>query len=144
MWTKLLLIITILLLVGCNRNKNRMVRDLTNNNYKYWYRYHKDTAKPYSLGFCINRDGTYISYYKDNNDRETRVIYRSPMLPEPVWKIIDDSTIMFGKGDLYRILSFNQDSIILQSKAFDGYLKLKKDADRQTKPIVKSEVENHW
>ncbi len=112
-----------------------MTRYLTNNNFKYWFRYYKDTARPYAIGFCVYKDGTYINYINPGWDRNKRQINSNPVQSKPIWKFIDDTTMMFGEGEKYRIVVLNADSLILQDEILpDRYLKLHRDNDQDTKP----------
>ncbi|MDQ6755392.1 MAG: hypothetical protein M3004_00500 [Bacteroidota bacterium] len=110
-----------------------MVRDLTNGNFKYWYRYSNDTSKPYAIGYCFYKNGTFIEY---NNDAGSRLIFHSPVLSKPYWKLINDTTMMFGEGDLYKIMFFNGEDLILRNLKIptNDSLKLHRDRDQYTKP----------
>jgi hypothetical protein len=114
-----------------------MISDLTNNNFKYWYRYYNDTLKPYALGFCFYKNGTFIEYENPNYDHSRRLIFKSPILSKPNWKFINDTMMMFGEGDFYEIIALNGDSLILQSVKHkdSNYLKLHRDKDQLTKPL---------
>lgn len=117
--------------------RQKIIFELTNNDYKYWFRYHSDTSKPYALGFCINKNGTYIRYENPDYDISKRRLYLSPTLSKPIWKIINDSTIMFGEDQYYKILFLNQDSLVLQNlNANKEYLKLFVDKDQFTVPVL--------
>lgn len=127
-----------MLIVSCsiNSRKEVMIVDLTNDSCKYWYRYYNDTLKPYALGFCLYKNRTFIRYSNPNYERTKRNLYNSPILSKPIWEIINDTTIMFGEGDYYKIIILNSDSLILQSVKFktNDYLKLHRDKDQYTKP----------
>ena len=126
------------LFISCATNtRERTEAKLTNNDLKYWYRYHSDTLKPYSLGYCIFKNGTFIRYYNPNHNKKNRIINDSPAESKPIWKLINDSTIMFGKGNLYKIVFLNADSMVLSNLEFpslDNYLRLHRDNDQNTKP----------
>jgi hypothetical protein len=114
------------------------IRYLSNGGEKYWYRYHQDTLKPYSLGYCINKNGTFIRYFNPRGDRKMRIKDEYPPVhSKPIWKVINDTLIMFGKDYFYKIMFLNSDSIILKSinPGSDGYLKLHKDPDQNLKII---------
>lgn len=137
---RLLSFYTILLVsiafLGCNSKREKMIKDLTGNDHKYWYRYNKDTLRPYPIGYCFFKNGTFIGYFNNDWNQNIRIVDKSPELSEPIWKIINDSTVMFGKGDTFRILNLNKDSIILRSNYSDStFLKLKRDRDQATKPL---------
>ena len=122
--------------MACSRSQNNWENKLTNNSSKYWYRYNKDPLKPYSLGYCFYSTGTFVRYYNPNNDKHIRMINNMPpVYSDPVWRITKDSTIMIGKGNYFKIIFFNSDSIVLKSIRFNDYLKLHRDMDQMTKPI---------
>lgn len=130
-------ILFVVFFLSCDTNTQRekMVFALTNDSNKYWYRYHNDTSKPYALGFRFDKNGTYFRYENPNYDVTKRKLFSSPTLSKPIWKIIDDSTLMFGEGIFYRILFLNHDSIVLQNlKVQSSYLKLHRDNDQQSLP----------
>lgn len=134
-------VIVFLLLAACS-NKNsltdKMIYDLTADSCKYWIRYHKDPLKTYKQGFCINKDGYFIRYYYPRkSDGKIRAINDDPIsfYTKPVWKILNDSTIMFGEGDSSRIILLDSNNLILQNLRFkDSFLKLYREQDQNTKP----------
>ena len=128
----------LLSLEGCSDSYHKeMVRALSNDSSKYWYRYYQDTLRPYSLGYRIFKDGTFIRYYNPGGNKKSRIIDDTPPVhSKPYWKLIDDSTIMFGEGDYNKIVFLNADSVILQGlkSNTDHYLKLHRDNDQITEP----------
>lgn len=121
------------LLGSCSQKKtDQMVKDLTDGNFKYWYRYNKDTLKPYTIGYCFYQNGTFVEY----NNIGNRLVFQSPVLSKPYWKFINDTTMVFGEGDLYRIILLNSDDIILKNLNFEtnDFLKLHIEKDQFTKP----------
>ena len=115
-----------------------MIKNLTNNKTKYWYRYYKDTLKPYPLGYCFNSNGTFIRYVNPNWDRTRREIITNPSYPNAIWKFVDDSTIVLGANVNYKIITLTEERLILMRiDVLDGnisYLKLHKEKDQITKP----------
>lgn len=94
-----------------------------------------DTLKPYAMGYAFNIDGTYIRYCNPNYNFKLRAVCNENTA-KPIWKIIDDTTIMFGEGVLYKIIAINQDSMVLQHLKcpHDPFFKLHRDNDQTTKP----------
>ena len=125
-----------LFFISCSDSQNELRRDLTNNNFKYWYRYNKDSLKPYSLGYCFFSNGTFIRYYNpDYNKSIRRVNDMPPVYSNPIWKLINDTTIMIGDKNYFKIIFLNTDSVILKSSESNDYLKLHRDKDQITMPV---------
>jgi len=131
----IILILLTLFVYSCNnRNTKQMIKDLTNNNFKYWYRYNRDTLKPYSLGFCFYNNGTYIRYINLSTDRKKRTLNNNPVYSKPYWEFIDDTTLLFDRVHIYKIVILNANSLIFQdSKPPYDYFKLHRDNDQDTK-----------
>src|SRR6266496_4730258 len=129
-------IVVSVLAASCSHENREIKKYISNEDFKYWYRYHRDTSKPYAIGYCFKKDGTYIEYCNPNYNRKIRALCNDPNLSKPIWKIINDSSIMFGEGILYKIIALNQDSMILQNLKFpnDSYIRLHRDKDQITKP----------
>jgi hypothetical protein len=129
------IVLTMMLISACSRNSERVRSFIANKNVKYWYRYYKNPAKPYTLGYRFNKDGTYTYYciVKDTN-RIVRAIVSSPSLPRPIWEVVSDTVLMFGQDEYYKIRFIKNDSIILKSLNDNEFLKLHRDTDQETKP----------
>lgn len=124
--------------MGCsNLSHRKTIKFLSNDSVKYWYRYHQDTQMPYSIGYCINKNGTFTRYYNPGGNRKIRSIDELPPVhSRSVWRVINDSIIMFGEDEYNKILFLNADSIILKGikPGPDVFLKLHRDEDQSTKP----------
>jgi|GEM_PF-6414159 len=133
----ILYIIFLFCICSCKTKKKTLIHDLCNNNYKYWYRYNKDTLKPYSIGFCFYKNGTYVRYINTDApvNKRKRLLDNDPVYPKPYWEFIDDTAILFDKVSVLKIIFFNQDSLILQDLTHPnrGYLKLHRENDQETK-----------
>ena len=91
--------------------------------------------KRYALGFAFNKSGTFVDYYNPGYNYKVRKILNSPNLSKEIWIFIDDTTMMFGKGNLFIIKEFNSDSLILQPvNSSQNFLKLHVEKDQLTKP----------
>lgn len=128
------------MLFSCSEPElNKLVHNLTGGNKKFWYRYNKDTSKHYGLGYCIINDTTFIRYYIHNDSgKNTRIILNSPpIFSKPIWKFVNDSVLMFGENEYYRIILINDNNLILQSvnDSANNFLKLHKEYD-QSSPIL--------
>ncbi len=125
-----------LFFIGCSGNQERIKRTLTNDNFKFWFRYHRNPERPYSLGYCFYSDGTFTRYFYPDSNKNIRIINESPSIfSEPIWKIVDDSTLMIGKDDFFKIIAITMDSVVLKGKAEDDFLKLHVERNQITKPI---------
>jgi len=124
------------LFIACSQSRKKLISDLSNNDFKYWYRYNKDSLKPYALGYCFFSNGTFIRYYNPDYNKSIRKVNNMPpVYSKPIWKIIDDSTIMIGEKNYFKIIFLNADSVILKSSESSDYLKLHRDKDQVTKVI---------
>ncbi|MFP5041644.1 hypothetical protein [Parasediminibacterium sp. JCM 36343] len=114
------------IMTSCLQKKHEVIiQNLTNNEIKCWYHYYNDTSKPYFIGFCFSIDGTYKDY-----DRKKHIFLteHTPLDPTPLWKLLNDSTLMFGDGFYYKIIYLNNDSIVLENVAIKGsYIRLHRD-----------------
>ena len=126
------------LIVSCNHSKLRnMERILTSNSHKYWFRYQNVPTKPYLIGYCFENGGTYDIYFWKKGEK-VRYKMDNSIYIEPLWAVLNDSTIMIGKGYNFKIVHFTDDSIILKALPENvqrGYFKLFREYDQATKPV---------
>jgi hypothetical protein len=126
-------------LSGCNSGRQgKLNTALAGDTLKYWRRYSNDFPTTYCGGFCFYSNGTYVKY--ECKFRTSERYIDNLLAPEinRIWKIVNDSTMMFGEGFLYKIIYLNNDTLILDNLKSDTgeYLTMTVDKDQVTKPII--------
>lgn len=135
----LVLVPIFVVILGCDFGRqDKFNTELTGDTLKYWRRYSNLLTTKYCGGFCFYSNGTYSGY---QCEFKTGVRYVNELFPEEkrIWKLVNDSVMVLGDGFLYKIVYFNNDSLILdnlQVNGTDEYLKLTVDKDQVTQPVV--------
>ena len=121
--------------LSCSQSKLKSITYmLTNNGTKYWYRFNKDSLKHYGVGYCFHLNGTFIRYYNPKSDIRIRSILNNPPIySKPVWKIVNDSILMLGENEYFKIIVINDNNLVLDSEgdSINNYLKLHKEDDQK-------------
>ena len=119
------IIISIIILNGCQSSERRIVKLLTNNSYKYWDLKYEINAKkrkfeynPFCQSIRLSKNGKFFEYTISKNQRYN-VQDGSDVIRPQSWEYINDSTLSINNiSTKIEAISVNQ--LILN----DGEIKL--------------------
>lgn len=122
------------LFLSCTKNKQEHTTNyLTGGSEKFWTAVMDYPIKRY-MGVSYNINGTYGEYIiSDSGLRTERILYSLP-----VWKLINETTLIDGNADTLKIEYINDDVLVLNKMSSRGKKKIfvyLKSTDQHTKPV---------